>query len=127
VVAGTVGYSSNLKDGDVLTTLSGGIINIAIRDGAVFANDVQVTTPDVLVANGVVHVVDGYVRCAQSSFRSGLIVLSAFFRSCLPMARPTAPPPVVLDPPGPGREPVPPAPPSFLSPEKVPRRRSRPG
>jgi uncharacterized surface protein with fasciclin (FAS1) repeats len=59
VVAGTVGYSSNLKDGDVLTTLSGGIINIAIRDGAVFANDVQVTTPDVLVANGVVHVVDG--------------------------------------------------------------------
>ncbi len=56
---GAVGYSSNLKDGDVLTTLSGGSINIAIRDGAVFANDVRVIVPDVLVANGVVHVVDG--------------------------------------------------------------------
>ena len=58
VVNGTVGYSSTLKNGTSLTTLSGGKLTITIDNGNVFVNDAKVITPDVLVANGVVHVID---------------------------------------------------------------------
>lgn len=57
MVPGVVGYSSDLKDGDILKTLSGGIIQITIKDGSIFANGVKIIVPDVLVANGVVHVI----------------------------------------------------------------------
>lgn len=59
MVAGTVGYSSKLKNGDILKTLSGGTIQITIKDGDIFANGVKVVSADILVANGVVHVIDG--------------------------------------------------------------------
>ena len=59
VVSGAVGYSSKLKDGDTFKTLAGGVIQITIKDGDVFANGVKVVIPDVLVANGVVHVIAG--------------------------------------------------------------------
>lgn len=59
MVAGAVEYSSKLTDGLILQSLSGGKIEITIKDGSVFANGVKVITPDVLVANGVVHVIDG--------------------------------------------------------------------
>lgn len=58
VVSGAVGYSSALKDGDTLKTLAGGVIQITIKDGEIFANGVKVIVPDVLVANGVVHVIE---------------------------------------------------------------------
>lgn len=58
MVAGAVGYSSSLEDGQVLTSLSGGKITITIEDGDVFANGVKVIVPDVLVANGVAHVIE---------------------------------------------------------------------
>ena len=57
VVSG-LGYSSGLTNGTVLTTLSGGNITITIDNGTVFANAARVVTPNVLVANGVVHVID---------------------------------------------------------------------
>ena len=59
VVSGAVGYSSKLKDGATFKTLSGSTIQISIKNGDVFANGVKVVVPDVLVANGVVHVIDG--------------------------------------------------------------------
>ena len=59
MVAGAVGYSSALKDGDTFKTLAGGLIKITIKDGDIFANGVKVIVPDVLVANGVVHVLEG--------------------------------------------------------------------
>jgi uncharacterized surface protein with fasciclin (FAS1) repeats len=59
VVPGVVGYSSGLEDGDTLETLSGGVIQITIEDGSIFANGVKIVIPDVLVANGVVHVIGG--------------------------------------------------------------------
>ena len=61
MVTGAVGYSSSLEDGQVLTSLSGEKITITIEDGDVFANGVKVIIPDVLVANGVAHVIEEYV------------------------------------------------------------------
>ncbi|CRK37233.1 hypothetical protein BN1723_020658, partial [Verticillium longisporum] len=57
VIAGTVAYSSTLSEGTV-ETLTGETVNISIRDGNVFVNDAQVVLADVLISNGVVHVID---------------------------------------------------------------------
>jgi len=58
VVQGTVGYSSMLTN-TTLKTVNGADITISIIDGSVFVNSAKVTIPDVLVSNGVVHVIDG--------------------------------------------------------------------
>jgi uncharacterized surface protein with fasciclin (FAS1) repeats len=59
VVNGTVGYSSGLENNTVLTTLNGANLTITIgEEGRVFVNNARVTIADVLVANGVVHVID---------------------------------------------------------------------
>ncbi|RMZ71429.1 TGF beta induced ig-h3 precursor [Pyrenophora seminiperda CCB06] len=59
VVAGTVGYSSTLKNNTVLETVNGANLTITIdADGDVFVNDALVIMTDVLIANGVVHVID---------------------------------------------------------------------
>ncbi|KAJ4366005.1 hypothetical protein N0V95_000383 [Ascochyta clinopodiicola] len=59
VVNGTVGYSSGIENGTVLTTLNGQNLTITIgEEGRIFVNSARVTIADVLVANGVVHVID---------------------------------------------------------------------
>jgi uncharacterized surface protein with fasciclin (FAS1) repeats len=57
VVNGTVGYSSTLSN-TTLKSLGGGDLTIRIEGGSVFVNSAKVVTADVLVANGVVHVID---------------------------------------------------------------------
>lgn len=57
VIAGTVGYSSGLSTTQ-LETLQGSNVNITVSDDDITVNNAQVTTADVLVANGVVHVID---------------------------------------------------------------------
>jgi len=59
VVAGTVAYSENIKDGDELTTVQGGKLKVTIKDGSVFVNNVKVVATDVLTNNGVIHAVEG--------------------------------------------------------------------
>ena len=58
VVNGTVDYSNLLPNGTMLTTLAGPDILVTEVDGVLFANSARVLTPNVLVANGVVHVID---------------------------------------------------------------------
>jgi uncharacterized surface protein with fasciclin (FAS1) repeats len=58
VVAATPGYSSGLRNGTVLKALNGKDLTITINGGRVFVNNARVITPDVLIANGVVHVID---------------------------------------------------------------------
>jgi uncharacterized surface protein with fasciclin (FAS1) repeats len=58
VIQGTVAYSSGLEGGKV-ETASGEEVNISIDDGDVFVNGAKVVIPDILIANGVVHVIDG--------------------------------------------------------------------
>jgi len=45
-------------DNMTLPTLNGGNVTINIQNGSVFVNGAQVVVPDVLVANGVIHVID---------------------------------------------------------------------
>ncbi len=60
VVQGTVGYSTLLSNTS-LKTVAGGNVTITIENGSVFVNSAKVITPNVLVNNGVVHVIDAYV------------------------------------------------------------------
>ncbi len=57
VVNGTVAYSSTLSNMTV-RALNGGELNIRVNNGSVYVNSAKVVVADVLVANGVVHVID---------------------------------------------------------------------
>jgi uncharacterized surface protein with fasciclin (FAS1) repeats len=66
VVPGAIGYSSTLKN-MTLATVNGGSVTITIIDGSVYVNSAKVIVPDVLVANGVVHVIDNVLNPANST------------------------------------------------------------
>jgi hypothetical protein len=57
VVAG-VALSTDLEDGQEITTLLGQDILVTITGEGVFINDAQVTVADVVASNGVVHVIN---------------------------------------------------------------------
>jgi uncharacterized surface protein with fasciclin (FAS1) repeats len=57
VVVGTVGYSTLLSN-TTLKTVNGANVTITVEDGSVFVNSAKVIIPNVLVSNGVVHVID---------------------------------------------------------------------
>lgn len=58
VVPGVIGYSSGLKNDMSLKTAEGKEVKVRIDDDGVFVNGAKVVVPDVLIANGVVHVID---------------------------------------------------------------------
>lgn len=58
VINGTIGYSSGLENGTTLETANGESLTITINNGSVFVNNAKVVTSDILIANGVVHVID---------------------------------------------------------------------
>jgi uncharacterized surface protein with fasciclin (FAS1) repeats len=62
VVNGTVGYSTSLMNGTSLTTLQGSNLTVYLEDDRVFVNSAEVVIPNVLVANGVVHVIDNVLN-----------------------------------------------------------------
>lgn len=57
VVNGSVAYSTQLMN-STLTTVNGQNITITVVNGTVYANSAKVTVPDILLSNGVVHVID---------------------------------------------------------------------
>ncbi|KAK0647117.1 FAS1 domain-containing protein [Cercophora newfieldiana] len=59
VISGSVVYSSDITNGTQAKTLQGSDVKLTIKDGSVFVNQAKVVKPDVLVKNGVVHVIDG--------------------------------------------------------------------
>ncbi|KAH7322574.1 FAS1 domain-containing protein [Stachybotrys elegans] len=61
VVQGPIGYSSTLTNSS-LTTLNGRDVNITVVNQTVYVNEARVVIPDVLIANGVLHVVDGVLN-----------------------------------------------------------------
>lgn len=58
VVGGTVGYSTTLTSGAKIPTLEGGEVTVTINGSDNFINSAKVVIADVLVSNGVVHVID---------------------------------------------------------------------
>ena len=57
VVAGSY-KSSDLKDGMELTTVQGGKIKLAQKDGAWWVNGAKISVADVISSNGVTYVID---------------------------------------------------------------------
>jgi transforming growth factor-beta-induced protein len=58
VASGKV-MSTDLTDGQMIPTVEGSDISVAIADGVVTLNGTaQVVTPDIEAANGVVHIID---------------------------------------------------------------------
>lgn len=58
VINGTVLYSTDVSNTTV-PTLQGNSITATVVNGSIFINQAKVIIPNVLVANGVVHVIDG--------------------------------------------------------------------
>ncbi|KAK4551292.1 hypothetical protein LTR86_011248 [Recurvomyces mirabilis] len=54
-------YSANMQNGS-LTALSGGTLRITNVDGAIFVNSARVVNPDILLANGVLHIIDAVLN-----------------------------------------------------------------
>lgn len=61
VIKGSIAYSSSLGNGSV-KTLAGTDLNITVEDGAVFVNAARVINADLLIANGVMHVIDSVLN-----------------------------------------------------------------
>ncbi|KAK5235953.1 hypothetical protein LTR47_002679 [Exophiala xenobiotica] len=62
VIQGVVGYSTGLQNGTSLMTVQGNNVTITVDDTGVFVNSAKVIVADVLVANGVVHVIDNVLN-----------------------------------------------------------------
>lgn len=62
VVSGSAALSTDLSDGQTLTTLQGSTLDVSTSGGVFIGdatdNDAQVTTADVEASNGVVHIID---------------------------------------------------------------------
>ncbi|KAG4440275.1 hypothetical protein IFR05_004236 [Cadophora sp. M221] len=68
VVSDRLLYSTDLKDGMNLTTLQGANLTIRVGDdGGKFVNGAKILETDFLVANGVLHTIDGLWQSSKSS------------------------------------------------------------
>jgi uncharacterized membrane protein YgcG len=66
VVNGTVGYSSDLSEGKI-TALNGGDLDIRMADNSIFVNQARVVNPNILIAGGVMHVIDSVLNPNDTS------------------------------------------------------------
>ena len=57
-VAGGSLQSTDLSDGQTITTVNGADVTVSITDGTVMINDAIVIVPNLVADNGVVHVID---------------------------------------------------------------------
>ncbi|KAA8571553.1 hypothetical protein EYC84_001551 [Monilinia fructicola] len=70
VINGTVGYSTFLATGlanESLPTLEGQSLTVTAENSKVFVNSAQVITTDIIVSNGVMHVIDNVLNPANAT------------------------------------------------------------
>ncbi|PQE17188.1 hypothetical protein CJF32_00009015 [Rutstroemia sp. NJR-2017a WRK4] len=68
VLKGTVGYSPLLTSGlanESFPTLTGAPLTVTAEDAKVFVNSAQVITTDIIVSNGIMHVIDNVLNPAN--------------------------------------------------------------
>jgi uncharacterized surface protein with fasciclin (FAS1) repeats len=66
-VVGAKAYSSDLSNGQKITTLNGDEIEVKIKDGAAYIDNAMVTVADIKADNGVVHVIDAVITPAPKT------------------------------------------------------------
>jgi hypothetical protein len=67
VIQGAVGYSTTLSNDLKLPTLAGQELTITIdAEGGVFVNNARVINSDIIIANGVLHVIDAVLNPAEA-------------------------------------------------------------
>lgn len=64
-----VGYSANLPNGTVLKTRQGSNLTITFASNSLFVNSARVLQQDLLIANGVLHVIDNVLDYNASNVR----------------------------------------------------------
>ncbi|KAF2768513.1 Fasciclin-domain-containing protein [Teratosphaeria nubilosa] len=69
VLNGTVAYSSLLTN-TAVKTLEGGNITVTIENGAVFVNAARVVNADILLSNGVLHIIDSVLNPNNTAVRN---------------------------------------------------------
>ena len=67
VIPNSVLFSTDLMDGAMMTTANGASVTIHKVGMNWFINDAMITTPNVLVANGAVHVIDSVLNPDNAS------------------------------------------------------------
>ncbi|KAK7524466.1 FAS1 domain-containing protein [Phyllosticta citriasiana] len=68
IVSRTIGYSQTLSDGLTLSTVNGDAVTVKISGSTITINDAKVVTADVLLKNGVAHVIE---KVLQPSGQAG--------------------------------------------------------
>ncbi|KAF5232836.1 hypothetical protein FOXYS1_15777 [Fusarium oxysporum] len=66
IVQGRIEYSTALENG-TLRTVEGSDLNISVEDGAIYVDEARVILRDVLISNGVIHVVDNVLNPNNTS------------------------------------------------------------
>lgn len=61
VNASTIGYSTNLPNGTVLRTRAGENLTITFASNSLFVNQARVLQQDLLISNGIMHVIDNFL------------------------------------------------------------------
>jgi uncharacterized surface protein with fasciclin (FAS1) repeats len=61
-VVPAVAFSTDLKDGEQVQTLGGATLTVRIKDGRVYVANARVEYPNVITADGVVHVIDAVLN-----------------------------------------------------------------
>lgn len=66
VIPGAVVYSTDVQNGASVPSLQGTNLHFRVVDGNVWVNSAKVVQADLLIANGVVHLIDGVLNPANS-------------------------------------------------------------
>lgn len=67
IIDGTVDYSILFKNNTQAATLGGGNVTFTVDNGTIFVDSARIIEKDVLLSNGVLHVIDGYVHSLSDS------------------------------------------------------------
>lgn len=67
VVNNSVVYSSMLKNGDSIRAMDGTELKVTVEDDEVYVNAARITVPDLLVSDGVIHVINQVLNPANAT------------------------------------------------------------